>query len=70
MPHRQFGVAVIGSGRMGLRRAGLAAVHPAVNFIAVSDVDRSRARGLPKKWVRISIPTTTSKRCRGPKFTP
>ena len=49
MTHKELGIAVIGSGRMGLRRASLAAAHPAVRFIAVSDQDRERARNLAQK---------------------
>ncbi|MBI3937744.1 MAG: Gfo/Idh/MocA family oxidoreductase [Betaproteobacteria bacterium] len=44
MQHKKLGVAVIGCGRMGRLRASLAAVHPAVSFLAVSDADSSRAR--------------------------
>jgi predicted dehydrogenase len=46
---RELGVAVIGSGRIGTLRASLAAVHPAVRFLAVSDLDSSRAEALAKK---------------------
>ena len=49
MQHKQFGIAVVGSGRIGLRRAERAAAHPAVNFIAVSDPDRARAQKLAGK---------------------
>lgn len=44
MQHKELGVAVVGCGRMGRLRASLAAVHPAVSFLAVSDADSSRAR--------------------------
>jgi len=41
-----IGIAVIGSGRIGTLRARLAAKHPAVRFLAVSDRDPARARAL------------------------
>ena len=41
-----IGIAVIGSGRMGTHRARLAALHPAVEFLGVTDVDEERARAL------------------------
>jgi len=43
---RQLGVAVIGSGRIGTLRARLAAKHPAVGYLAVSDLDPARAKSL------------------------
>jgi predicted dehydrogenase len=43
---RELGVAVIGAGRMGTHRAKLAAAHPAVRFVGVSDINSSRARSL------------------------
>ena len=43
------GIAVIGSGRIGTLRATMAAAHPAVRFIAVSDRDPGRARTLAEK---------------------
>ncbi len=46
---KQFGIAVVGAGRIGALRAQLAAGHPAVNFIAVSDADPARARDLARK---------------------
>jgi predicted dehydrogenase len=50
MPERkQLGIAVVGAGRIGSLRAGLAAGHPAVNFIAISDADAARARGLARR---------------------
>ena len=39
-----IGLAVIGSGRIGTLRARLAAAHPAVRFIAVSDESEGAAR--------------------------
>jgi len=46
---RQLGIAVVGAGRIGSLRARLAAVHPAVNFIAISDTDPARARDLAQR---------------------
>lgn len=43
---KQLGVAVIGSGRIGTLRARLAAKHPSVAFLAVSDLDPARAKTL------------------------
>jgi predicted dehydrogenase len=43
---KQIGIAVVGSGRIGTLRARLAAKHPAVNFLAISDLDPARARAL------------------------
>ncbi|MEI7671129.1 MAG: Gfo/Idh/MocA family oxidoreductase [Deltaproteobacteria bacterium] len=45
----ELGVAVVGAGRIGGLRARLAAEHPAVRFMAVSDVDPSAARALANK---------------------
>jgi len=39
-------VAVIGAGRIGTLRAKLAAGHPSVGFLAISDLDENRARAL------------------------
>ena len=39
MHSKDLGLAVIGAGRIGTLRARLAAGHPAVRFIAVSDQD-------------------------------
>ncbi len=46
MRHKQIGIAVLGSGRIGTLRAAGAAAHPAVSFLAVSDRDPSRASSL------------------------
>lgn len=43
---RELGIAVVGAGRMGTRRASIASTHPAVRFLAISDIDPSRARAL------------------------
>lgn len=46
MTHRQFGIGVVGSGRIGTLRAQMAARHPAVAFLGVSDRDGVRAAKL------------------------
>lgn len=46
---RPIGVAVVGSGRIGTLRAKLAAQHPAVGFLAISDQDPQRARKLAEE---------------------
>jgi len=46
---KELGIAVVGSGRIGTLRASLAAVHPSVRFLAISDMDLSRARILADK---------------------
>ena len=46
LQRNSLGVAVIGAGRIGTMRARLAAQHPAVNFIAVSDLHRDAAQAL------------------------
>jgi predicted dehydrogenase len=46
---KQLGIAVIGSGRIGSMRARQALEHPAVNFVAVSDLDAGNARTLAEK---------------------
>lgn len=51
MQREQLGVAVIGAGRIGAMRARLAAQHPAVNFIAVSDLKRDAAQALADKSI-------------------
>ena len=43
MHSKDLGLAIIGAGRIGALRARLAAGHPAVRFIAVSDQDPARA---------------------------
>jgi len=47
--HSELGIAVVGAGRIGTRRATIAANHPGVRFLAVSDKEPSRARDLAKK---------------------
>src|SRR5688572_5161092 len=49
MQRKELGIAVIGSGRIGMLRATMAAAHPAVRFIAVSDRDPQRAKALADK---------------------
>jgi predicted dehydrogenase len=46
---KELGVAVIGAGRIGTLRARLAAKHPSVRFIAISDADPERARSLAQQ---------------------
>jgi len=46
MKQDHIGIAVVGAGRIGTLRARLAAKHPAVRFLAVSDRDPARARAL------------------------
>ena len=43
---KELGIAVIGSGRIGSLRARLAAKHPSVKFLAVSDQDINKAKVL------------------------
>jgi predicted dehydrogenase len=42
----ELGIAVVGAGRIGTLRARLAAKHPAVRFLAISDRDPERAHTL------------------------
>jgi len=44
-----LGIAIIGSGRMGSQRASLAAAHPAVRFLAVSDIIPAKAQALAER---------------------
>lgn len=46
MSSNELGVAVVGAGRIGTLRARLAAKHPSVKFIAISDADPARAKAL------------------------
>src|SRR5438552_6982974 len=46
MKRTDLGIAVVGAGRIGTLRARLAAKHPAVRFLAISDRDPARARAL------------------------
>ncbi len=49
MDRGNLGIAVIGAGRIGTLRARLAAKHPSVGFLAVSDLDPARARALAEQ---------------------
>ena len=42
----ELGIAVVGAGRIGTHRSRLAAQHPAVRFLAISDADPERAKTL------------------------
>ena len=46
MKGKELGIAVVGTGRIGALRASLAATHPSVRFLAVSDIDPSRAHAV------------------------
>ena len=49
MKHCDLGIAVVGAGRIGTLRARIAAKHPAVQFLAISDRDPTRARSLAEQ---------------------
>lgn len=49
METRELGIAVVGSGRIGSLRAQMAAAHPAVKFLAVSDLSADRAAELAER---------------------
>lgn len=49
MKKKEIGIAVIGSGRIGSLRAGMASRHPSVNFIALSDKNKTKADILAQK---------------------
>ena len=49
MQRKELGIAVVGAGRIGTLRARLAAKHPSVSFLAVSDRDPARARSLAQQ---------------------
>src|SRR3990167_31065 len=49
MKGKELGIAIVGSGRIGTLRATLAAAHPAVGFLAISDLDPPRAKLLAEK---------------------
>jgi predicted dehydrogenase len=46
MKNDYLGVAVVGAGRIGTLRARLAAKHPSVRYVAISDADPARAKAL------------------------
>ena len=53
MKQSNIGIAVVGAGRIGTLRARLAAKHPSVRFLAISDRDPARARKLAEAgWRR------------------
>ena len=45
----KLGIAVVGAGRIGTLRARLAAKHPCVGFLAISDRDPARAQALAEQ---------------------
>ena len=47
--NNNIGIAVVGAGRIGTLRARLAAKHPSVRFLAISDRDPARARLLAEQ---------------------
>ena len=47
--HKELGIAVVGAGRIGTRRARSVANHPGVRFLAISDKEPARARDLAQK---------------------
>src|ERR1043165_1734998 len=49
MTHANLGIAVVGAGRIGTLRARLAAKHPSVRFLAISDKDPACARALAEQ---------------------
>ncbi|NND48866.1 MAG: Gfo/Idh/MocA family oxidoreductase, partial [Rhizobiales bacterium] len=46
METKELGIAVVGSGRIGSLRAKMAALHPGVRFLAVSDLEPDKAKKL------------------------
>ena len=57
---KQLGIAVVGSGRIGTLRSRLASEHPAVKFIAVSDLVEANAQKLAKA-VGASVASTDNR---------
>ena len=55
MKRSGLGIAVVGAGRIGTLRARLAAKHPAVRYLAISDRDPSARRRSPSR----PAPTST-----------
>ena len=47
--NNNIGIAVVGAGRIGTLRARLAAKHPSVRFLAISDRDPARAKALAEQ---------------------
>lgn len=46
---KPLGIGIVGSGRIGSLRARLAAQHPAVHYLAVSDIDATKAGDLAQQ---------------------
>lgn len=59
MTHNGLGIAVVGAGRIGTLRARIAAKHPAVRFLAVSDKDPAAARRLAER-IGAAVHTTSN----------
>lgn len=57
--HNGLGIAVVGAGRIGTLRARIAAKHPAVRFLAVSDKDPAAARRLAER-IGAAVHTTSN----------
>ncbi|MGH8663174.1 MAG: Gfo/Idh/MocA family oxidoreductase [Burkholderiales bacterium] len=71
MKRKELVVAVIGSGRIGSLRARLAARHPAVHFLAVSDIDEANAKALAERagadvWSTNNLEMKTTKKSFAP----
>lgn len=66
---RRLGVAVIGAGRMGSHRARLASTHPAVDHLAIADVDRGRAEALAARVGAQRVTTNVSEAIQDPAVT-
>jgi predicted dehydrogenase len=49
LDRRKLGIAVIGAGRIGTLRARIAAKHPSVSYLAISDRDPARAKALSEQ---------------------
>ena len=49
MKQNNIGIAVVGAGRIGTLRARLAAKHPSVGYLAISDKDPARAKALAEQ---------------------
>jgi predicted dehydrogenase len=44
-----IGIGVVGTGKIGVQRARMAALHPAVDYLAVTDIDDERASAVGKQ---------------------
>ena len=49
IPKKQIGIGLVGAGRMGSLRAHLSATSPQVDFLAISDIDKEKAKGLAQQ---------------------